>query len=276
MYNILIDQFKKLNLLEKIKDKRKIKLNKNKFFISYKEALEYCENNTKNAYENINLSKYRFEKTNNFLSNNENILKAPFAPLLMFVINLFLTKFEGKTPSFIDFGGACGESIILLKKLFGDEIQKKSWIIESPQIVKESKEWKFTENINFSSQLMDVVSENKIDIFFTSGTIQSIKNPYEIISNVARSNIPFIALTRNNFAENEIISAQISRLSDNGIGSHLEKYKDELIYYPNTTIIKKTIIDLFKENGYSLLFDSKNNTDINKTESGGDLVFLKI
>ena len=276
MYNILIDKFKKLNFLEKIKDKRKIKLNKNKFFISYKEALEYCENNTKNAYENINLSKYRFEKTNNFLSNNENILKAPFAPLLMFVINLFLTKFEGKTPSFIDFGGACGESIILLKKLFGDEIQKKSWIIESPQIVKESKEWKFTENINFSSQLMDVVSENKIDIFFTSGTIQSIKNPYEIISNVARSNIPFIALTRNNFAENEIISAQISRLSDNGIGSHLEKYKDELIYYPNTTIIKKTIIDLFKENGYSLLFDSKNNTDINKTESGGDLVFLKI
>ena len=276
MYNILIDKFKKLNLLEKIKDKRKIKLNKNKFFISYKEALEYCENNTKNAYENINLSKYRFEKTNNFLSNNENILKAPFAPLLMFVINLFLTKFEGKTPSFIDFGGACGESIILLKKLFGDEIQKKSWIIESPQIVKESKEWKFTENINFSSQLMDVVSENKIDIFFTSGTIQSIENPYEIISNLARSNIPFIALTRNNFAENEIISAQISRLSDNGIGSHLEKYKDELIYYPNTTIIKKTIIDLFKENGYSLLFDSKNNTNINKTESGGDLVFLKI
>ena len=276
MYNILIDKFKKLNLLEKIKDKRKIKLNKNKFFISYKEALEYCENNTKNAYENINLSKYRFEKTNNFLNNNENILKAPFAPLLMFVINLFLTKFEGKTPSFIDFGGACGESIILLKKLFGDEIQKKSWIIESPQIVKESKKWKFTENINFSSQLIDVISENKIDIFFTSGTIQSIKNPYEIISNVARSNIPFIALTRNNFAENEIISAQISRLSDNGIGSHLEKYKDELIYYPNTTIIKKTIIDLFKENGYSLLFDSKNNIDINKTESGGDLVFLKI
>ena len=276
MYNILIDKFKKLNLLEKIKYKRKIKLNKNKFFISYKEALEYCENNTKNAYENINLSKYRFEKTNNFLNNNENILKAPFASLLMFVINLFLTKFEGKTPSFIDFGGACGESIILLKKLFGDEIQKKSWIIESPQIVKESKKWKFTENINFSSQLIDVISENKIDIFFTSGTIQSIKNPYEIISNVARSNIPFIALTRNNFAENEKISAQISRLSDNGIGSHLEKYKDELIYYPNTTIIKKTIIDLFKENGYSLLFDSKNNTEINKTESGGDLVFLKI
>ena len=276
MYNILINKFKKLNFLEKIKDKRKIKLNKNKFFISYEEALEYCENNTKNAYENINLSKYRFEKTNNFLNNNENILKAPFAPLLMFVINLFLTKFEGKTPSFIDFGGACGESIILLKKLFGDEIQKKSWIIESPQIVKESKKWKFTENINFSSQLIDVISENKIDIFFTSGTIQSIKNPYEIISNVARSNIPFIALTRNNFAENEIISAQISRLSDNGIGSHLEKYKDELIYYPNTTILKNRIIDLFKENGYSILFDSKNKTEINKTESGGDLVFIKI
>lgn len=276
MYNILIDKFKKLNLLEKIKDKRKIQLNKNKFFSSYKDALEYCEKNTKNAYENINLSKYRFEKTNNFLNNNENILKAPFAPLLMFIINLFLTKFEGKTPSFIDFGGACGESIILLKKLFGDEIQKKSWIIESPQIVKESKKWKFTENINFSSQLIDVISENNIDIFFTSGTIQSIKNPYEIISNLARSNIPFIALTRNNFAENEIISAQISRLSDNGIGRHLEKYKDELIYYPNTTIIKKTIIDLFKENGYSLLFDSKTNIDINKTESGGDLVFLKI
>ena len=129
---------------------------------------------------------------------------------------------------------------------------------------------------NWISENCICSDENKIDIFFTSGTIQSIKNPYEIISNVARSNIPFIALTRNNFAESEIISAQISRLSDNGIGSHLEKYKDELIYYPNTTIIKQTIFDLFKENGYSLLFDSKNNTEINKTESGGDLVFLKI
>ena len=37
--------------------------------------------------------------------------------------------------------------IILLKKLFGDEIQKKSWIIESPQIVKESKKWKFRSKI---------------------------------------------------------------------------------------------------------------------------------
>ena len=267
---------KKLNLFEKIKDKIKIKLNNNRVFTSYEEALKYCESNTKNAYENINLTKYRFEKTNHFFDNDENILKAPFAPLLMFIVNLYLRKFDRGIPSFVDFGGACGESIILLKKLFGDEIIKKSWIIESPQIVKESKNWQFTKSLNFSSSLNNIISENNIDIFFTSGTIQSLKNPYEILSSVAKSNIPFVALTRNNFSENTIIKAQISRLADNGIGSHLEKYKDKLIYYPVTTILKKRIIDLFKENGYSILFDSRSKYELNRTETVGDLVFIKI
>ncbi len=263
-----------MNLIEKFKKKLLNKLN-NKYFSSYEEALRFCEKKTKGAYESKILSEYRFRKTNNFLENEGNILEAPSMPLLMFAVNYHLKKENSKTPGIIDFGGACGESLILLHKIFDDEIYKKSWIIESPQIVTESKNWEFVKNIKFTSNLNEIISRNNIDIFFTSSCIQYLKDPYEILSKVAESNISLVVLTRNHFSSKNEIRAQISFLSENGIGQHLKEYKDNLIYYPNTSIDRNKVIDLFTRNGYSILIDARNKYELNTSDNGGDLIFSK-
>ena len=264
-----------MNLLEKVKKKLLNKFN-NKSFSSYEEALRFCEKKTKGAYESEILTEYRFRKTNNFLENKGNLLEAPSMPLLMFAVNYYLKKEKLIVPGIIDFGGACGESLILLEKIFSDAIYEKSWIIESPQMVKESKNWEFAKNIKFTSNLNEIISKKNIDIFFTSSCIQYLKSPFEILSQVAESNISLVVLTRNHFSSESKIRAQISFLSENGIGSHLEGYKDNVIYYPITPIDEKKIIDLFMKNGYSILIDYRNKYELNKSDHGGDLIFSKV
>ncbi len=264
-----------MNFIQKVKKKLLNKLN-NKSFSSYEEALRFCEKKTKGVYESEIISEYRFRKTNIFLENEGNILAAPSIPLLMFALNYYLKKENSKAPGLIDFGGACGESIIVLHKIFSDEIYEKSWIIESPQVVKESKNWEFAKNIKFSSNLNEIISKNNIDIFFTSSCIQYLKNPLEILSQVAESNISLVVLTRNHFSSKNEIRVQISSLSENGIGSHLKEYKDNLIYFPKTSIDPKKVIELFVKNGYSILINSRNKYELNNSDQGGDLIFSKI
>ena len=264
-----------MGLIKGIKKKITNKLN-NKTFSTYEEALRFCEVRTKGAYESILLSNYRFKKTNNYINSGGNLLVAPSVPILMFAINYYLKKENSKPPEFIDFGGACGETLILLSKIFSSEIYKKSWIIESPQMVKESKSWEFVKRIKYSSNLKEIIHNNNIDIFFTSGCIQCLKNPYEIISQVAESNIPIVALTRNNFSSKKEIRAQMSYLSENGIGPHLTEYENKAIYYPITSIKKSRVIDLFLKNGYSILIGSKKEYKLKNSSQEDDLIFSKI
>ena len=264
-----------MGLIKRIKEKLTNK-QKNKTFSTYEEALKYCEAKTEGAYESVILSNYRFRKTNIFLNSGGSLLSAPSMPLLLFAINYYLKKANSKTPELIDFGGACGENLILLNKIFSNEIFEKSWIIESPQMVKESKNWEFAKNIKFTSNLSEIISKNNIDIFFTSGCIQYLKNPFKILSQVAESNISLVVLTRNNFSSNTEIRAQISYLSENGIGPHLSEYENNKIYYPNTSIKKRKVIDLFIKNGYSILVGSRKEYELNYSNQEEDLIFSKI
>jgi putative methyltransferase (TIGR04325 family) len=263
-----------MGLIRRIKKKISSKLNR-KIFSSYEEALKYCESKTRGAYQSQNLTEYRFKKTHNFLINNGNIITAPSMPLLMFAINFYLKKDNSRIPKIVDFGGACGESLILLQKIFSDKIYKSSWIIESPQIVSESRKWEFAKKIQFSSNLKNIISNNKIDIFFTSGCIHYLKNPYEVINTVAESNISLVVFTRNNFSSKTEIKAQISYLSENGIGSHLKEFEDKLVYYPITSILPKKVIDIFIRKGYSILIDFKKGKEENISGIDGDLIFYK-
>lgn len=264
-----------MRIIKRIKEKLNNKQN-NKIFSSYEEALKFCEARTKGAYESAILSNYRFKKTNNFLNSGGSLLAAPSMPLLLFAINYYLKKANSKTPELIDFGGACGETLILLNKIFSNEIYEKSWIIESPQMVKESKNWEFTKHIQYSSNLKEIITKNNIDIFFTSACIQYLKNPFEIISQVAESKISLVVLTRNNFSSNGEIRAQMSFLSENGIGPHLSEYENHAIYYPNTSIKKRKIIDLFCKNGYSILVGSSQEYEFNNSMHEEDLIFSRI
>ena len=91
----------------------------NRFFDSYEEAFVYCDKQTTKAYESDVLSRYRFEKFTNFQDANGNLLASPSATMLLYVLAVYLKENSNKLPNFIDFGGACGESVLLLSSIFG-------------------------------------------------------------------------------------------------------------------------------------------------------------
>lgn len=154
---------------------------------------------------------------------------------------------------------------------------KTSWLIESPSHCKESANWKISQDVRFSSSLERVIAENQIDIFFSSGTIQYLVSPLDPLIAVANAGIPLVALTRNNFAATSRIVAQRATLAMNGTGSHLQEYGNLNIYYPNTSIVKAEVVDIFCSKGYNVLLDTS-GTSCGVYGNGnysGDLVFKK-
>ena len=90
-----------------------------RFFDSYEEASAYCEKQTTKGYESDVLSRYRFEKFTKFQDANGCLLSSPSATILLYVLAIYLKGNNNKFPNFIDFGGACGESVLLLSSIFG-------------------------------------------------------------------------------------------------------------------------------------------------------------
>ena len=246
-------------------------------FETYDVAFDYCCQKTGDCYESSLLSQYRFEKFSNFLKDNGNLFSSPSANLLLFSISLFLRKEGAGVPRLIDLGGACGESIVLLSKIFGEEIFMNSWVCESPAQVRESKNWEFAKKIQYVSDLSRVVKENNVDIFFTSGTIQYLPDPYAPLEKISDSEVPIVALTRNNFSHVPKIVSQRSSLSANGSGRHFEKYGNPYIYYPNTELNKSKVIGIFVSRGYEIVIDTSGNTSgvYGNNTFSGDIVMVK-
>ena len=138
-------------------------------------------------------------------------------------------------------------------------------------MVEESRRWDSFNSIMFSSSLETVMSQNQIDIFFSSGTIQSLPSPLAPLASVASF------VTRNNFSAKSKVVAQRSTLSMNGTGAHIENYGNPAMYYPNTSIVKSELINIFSSNGYNVILDtSGTSSGVYGNECySGDLVFMK-
>ena len=245
-------------------------------FKTFQEAFEYCEKKNRVVYQSDLICKYRFHKLKNFLNEGGNLLCNPGMPNLLLTINFFYKNFDIKCPALIDFGGASGESLLMLEKIFGTEITKKSYIIETPKHVAESKNWVFVSKINFSSDISNILKNKNLSIFYSTGTIQYLEDPFQIISEVAESSIKIASFTRNNFALKNKIYVQKSYLSENGYGNHLKEYKDIPFYYPNRSIIKKELVNIFLKNNFKIIFDAQENTGVlGANNYGGDLIFAK-
>ena len=94
----------------------------NRFFEIHQEASAYCEKRSTKGYESDLLSRYRFEKFTNFQNSNGNLLASSSTTILLYALAVYLKGNNNKLPNFIDFGGACGESVLLLPSIFGGGI----------------------------------------------------------------------------------------------------------------------------------------------------------
>ena len=247
-----------------------------KRFRTFKSAYEYCDQRNKGVYETDFICRYRFHKMNNFLKEGGNLLNDPTISTLLFSVNYYLKNFKNECPALIDYGGACGSTLLLLEKIFGEEILNKSFIVETPKFVEESKKWSFASKLSFTSSIDNILKNNNLSIFFSSGTIQYLEDPLQIISKVAESSIKIASFVRNNFSLKNDIYVQKSYLSENGLGKHISEYSDLPIYYPNRSIIKKELIDIFLKKSFRVIYDAEENKGAyGNTNYGGDLIFAK-
>ena len=266
----------------KIFEKIRNKINKFEYIPKVKnfnEANLFCQNKNSGVYESELLCKYRFEKLDNYINKNEKLFNPLTTNMLLVCIAYFLQNNEGRFPKIIDFGGACGENILFLETIFGNDIFENSWIIETPGQVEESRNWQFAQKLNFSSDIINILKKNKIDIFFSSCAINYLANPYDMLSLVEKFKLPLICLTRNNFALKPHPFIQVSNLSENGFGEHLEKYGNPKVWYPSQTINEKKVKDIFLKSSYELIVDKSIDDSgvINKKISySKDLLFKAI
>ena len=255
---------------------------KNKFILktiphvkTFKEADLYCKKRSNLGYESHLLCKYRFDKFANYIKNHGKPLFSESSNLLIYCLAYYLKKNKGKCPNIIDFGGACGENILILSSILGNDIFKSSWIIETKSQVDLSNEYSYSKRLNFSNDLKKVLIEKNIDIFFSSCALNYTESPYEILSLIEGFNIPMVCLTRNNFSINPKSFVQVSNLSDNGFGEHIEKYGNPKIWYPSQSLSEEKIKNIFSSE-YQLLLDISVNKSgiINKNKNyAKDLIF---
>ncbi len=221
---------------------------------SFSEAENYCNSKTLHGYQSKLLCKYRFHKLDDYLKKEGSLFRGPSTNILLYCISYYLHLNEGRFPNLIDFGGACGENILFLESLFGKELIKKSFILESFAQSLESKNWEFAKRLNFSDDLFEILG-NEIDIFFTSCALNYIPNPYDVLLSIAKKKVTLICLTRNIFSSNPKAFIQVSDLSENGLGEHLDEYGNPLIWYPSQTLCENEIKNIFLTSNYELIFD---------------------
>ena len=242
---------------------------------TFNEAEYYCNSKMPLGYQSKLLCEYRFSKLDSFIKNGGSLIKGSSINPLLICIAQYLNLNNGKFPKFVDFGGACGENILFLESIFGENINKLSWVIETNAQILESKKWSFVKNVQFQTNL-DRVLRNNIDLFFTSCALNYVENPYEILKKVINRVIPYVCLTRNNFSRNPKPFIQVSNLSENGLGYHINDYGNPLVWYPSQTLCEKTIKDIFLSSNYKLIFeDNLLSTGVinSKSNYSKDLVF---
>jgi len=127
--------------------------------------------------------------------------------------------------------------------------------------------------INFTTRLPD-----QCDIFFTSGTLQCIADPYTTLDRGFASAKRAVILSRNNFCDEEIFRLQESWLFSNGGGLVPSGYENVKIRYPNRTIIESSVHAIAERHGFRLMARFDDNSGVlpgNDRAYTGQLVFLR-
>ena len=94
----------------------------------------------------------------------------------------------------------------------------------------------------------------------TSGTIQFVENPIQILKDILNCNAKWILFNRLglNCKNTDLITIHSSKLSWNGIGNYTGVSKDKWIKYPCTFISESKFLNYIQEK-YSIIakFDDK-------------------
>jgi putative methyltransferase (TIGR04325 family) len=94
---------------------------------------------------------------------------------------------------------------------------------------------------------------DQCDIFFTSGALQYISDPYAMLDRGFASARRAVIVTRTRFCDEEMFQVQESWLFHNGTGLVPPGYESVKIQYPKRTISESSVQEIAARNGFRLM-----------------------
>lgn len=195
------------------------------------------------------------------------------------IASVLLAKNNKETIHVLDFGGACGAHYFETRKGLPDDINLKWIVVETPTMVKYASNISSNE-LSFSVNLEDATSKlGKIDLIYTSGTIQCVDKPYDYLNKLISINTDYILFNRLglNTGNYDVIVTHESLLSWNGVGPLPVQFKDRWIKYPFQFIQRQKFEDIMNSN-YFVLFEFEERSGVfpvNKEKLEGKGVLYK-
>jgi putative methyltransferase (TIGR04325 family) len=201
-------------------------------FSSYEEALARC---SADAYENQELVEVIRKKTALYADKlaAAETFEADFRSSIL--LSGILAAAKGKSSlRVLDFGGACGAHYFEMKKALGDKIKLQWVVVETPAMVEQGKLLE-DEGLKFTSELWKGVAHlGEVDLLHSSGTLQCVDDPLEVLQKLIHIKAPYCLLNRLGFTlrSQPAIVIHKSKLSWNGVGDLPAGYTDKWLSYP--------------------------------------------
>jgi putative methyltransferase (TIGR04325 family) len=156
------------------------------------------------------------------------------------VLGLVLRLLGKSDPLITDFGGATGD---LGADLYLTYPRATYTVVENSALVE-------LVGAKLRGVLFSDTLPPSCDVFFSSSTLQYLKDPLSIVRAAAASTQTAIVLVRNCFSDRQRFSVQRSPLFDNGAGPIPAGWQNREISYPHRTLIETDLISLVESYGF--------------------------
>jgi putative methyltransferase (TIGR04325 family) len=116
------------------------------------------------------------------------------------------------------------------------------------------------------------------DLFFSSGTLQYVERPMEVLASAFASARSAVVLTRNSFCDEDLFRVQRSKLFANGSGPIPQGYQDAIVSYPHRTINERAVQEVAKVKGFRCVSSVEEQSGVLPYRGkvyGRQLVFLR-
>jgi putative methyltransferase (TIGR04325 family) len=163
----------------------------------------------------------------------------------------------------IDVGGACGAHYFTIRSFFEPEVTFRWHVVETPAMALAARGLE-NDELHFSSDLNDALqASHSADMIHSSGTIQCVPQPRELLENFVNSGARFLLLSRMGVTRGpqDVICIHESRLSDNGPGSLPAGFQDGICRYP-FSFIQLSDLDAIIGRRYRTIFRFDDGTGV--------------
>jgi putative methyltransferase (TIGR04325 family) len=115
------------------------------------------------------------------------------------------------------------------------------------------------------------------DVFFSSGTLQYVDRPMEVLAEGFQSARHAVVLVRNTFCDEAQYHVQRSRLFENGYGPIPKGFRNTTVRYPHQTINEGSVQALADRHGFHCVARLEEAIDLQHPGQvhGKQLVFMK-